>query len=282
MKTYPTIKGENDLEPVPAHICRLGSIPLAAKRELKSEYLVVREKDNRKDKHNKEFRRVCTKMINLCDVMNLKVIMFTSFGQESGKTFTALNLAKSMALVHKKRVVMLDTDLHTAKLSKMISDPPVGLISYLNKSIYNEKILLYNCFSNGSKGFDVIPAGKVPVSNPSDFLTQKEDRLKELIAWLKCKYDYVFLNSMPVNCLAEADIADNYAGLAVFVLRENHTDRRRLGDLEKICQMKQYKKMALILNGSKMKKTGAADISKIFILVLSVFLGMLIGFLMVV
>jgi len=237
---------------------------------------VVNEKDDNKDKLNKEFRSVCTKMINLCDEKNLKVIMFTSLEQESGKTFTALNLAKSITLVHKKRVVLLDLDMQKAKLSKMISDPPHGLISYLNGSIYNEKIIIYYCFSNGYKGFDVIPVGKELTDNPSDLLIQKKDRIKELIARLKLKYDYVFLDSKLIDYFAETDNIDNYADLTVFVLRENHTDRRRLGDLEIIYKKKQYKKMAMILNRSKMKKNGIFDVSKILVLVLFIALGMLI------
>ena len=126
----PFIRDENDLESLSAHIPLLGNIPFVNKKDLRNGELLVR--DGSKDMINESFRTIRTDLLNKCDA-DMKVIMFTSLEQGTGKTFTALNLAKSMVfLIPGKRIVLLDLDMRAARLSKMISNPHQGLSSFLN------------------------------------------------------------------------------------------------------------------------------------------------------
>jgi len=49
MNMKPFIRDKNDLESLPAHITRLGIIPLANKKDLKYGELLIRERDDGKD-----------------------------------------------------------------------------------------------------------------------------------------------------------------------------------------------------------------------------------------
>jgi capsular exopolysaccharide synthesis family protein len=130
----------------------------------------------------------------------------------------------------------------------MISDPVQGMSLYLSGIIPEERFIIEeNYFYNG---FDVIPAGEIP-PNPTELLMS--DRFRGLIARLKKDYDYVFLDSTPLDVVTDATIVGKHADLTIFVVREGHTHRRKLRELKKIFEKKQFKEIATILNGSKVK-----------------------------
>ena len=177
------------------------------------------------------------------------VIMFTSFEPGSGKSFASLNLAMTMALAGKK-IALIDLDMRTAALSKITSDPPQGLGIYLNELIPEERfIIMENYFLHG---FDFIPAGEIQ-PNPTELLMT--NRFKGLIDRLKRNYDYVFLDTTPLDLVTDAIIIGKHADLAVFVVREGYTNRRKLRELDKVFQKGQFKKMATILNASRVEVT---------------------------
>ena len=273
MKPYPTIQGKNNLESLSDYL--LGTIPLANKKDLKNGLLVIREKDDGMDKLNNEFRRVRTNLDNICNA-DTKVIMFTSLEHESGKTFIALNLAMTQSLAG-KRIVLLDLDMRKATLSEMISNQEQqGLDSFINRSVQLRTIVKKNYFYND---FDIIPIGKKPTNNPSDFLMKNKERFKELIVSLRRDYDYVFLDSTPLNIVTDADIVNDCVDLTVFIVREGFTDLRKLSKLEKMAKRnnKQPQKLAMILNGSKMKELDEKKTGTFYIWVFLFAAGMLLA-----
>jgi len=98
-----------------------------------------------------------------------------------------------------------------------------------------------------SYGFDIISTGPIPL-NPSELLMS--EHLKTLIEKLREMYDYVFIDGTPVGLVADTSIIGRFVDLSVFVLRENHTNRRKLLELEDICGSGNFKNMHIILNGS--------------------------------
>ena len=220
----------------------LGVISLANKTEQKDGYLLVQE--NGSDAINETFRMVRTNLDSQF-AKEKKVVMFTSLEPGSGKTFTSLNLAMSLALAGKK-VVLLDIDMRTAALSNLISLPEIGIENFLNGKISSEQfIVLKNFFY---PGFDVIPVGVIP-PNPTELLMS--DRFKVLIERLRSSYDYVFLDSTPLDMVADATIVAKHTDVTVFVVRANHTDRRRFPVLEETYKRGHFKEMVLILNGAE-------------------------------
>ena len=234
-----TIREKKDLDVL--SVPMLGVISLANKTE-KDGYLHVRE--DGKDSINETFRMVRTNLDAICN-KNLKVVMFTSLEPGSGKTFVALNLAMTLALAGKK-IALVDLDLRTSTLSSLISMPEMGIIDFLNERTSDEHYVIQKEIFY--TGFDIIPVGVIP-HNPTEMLMS--DRFKVLIEKLKTSYDYIFLDSTPLDMVADATIVAKYADVSVFVVREGHTDRRKLPKLEETYQRGHFKKMMLILNGAK-------------------------------
>jgi capsular exopolysaccharide synthesis family protein len=177
---------------------------------------------------------------------NAKVIMTTSFNVGSGKSFVSLNLAMSFALTGKK-VILLDLDLRKAFLSTCAGSPKTGVSAYLSGINSNPDELIVREWLNPN--LDILPVGKLP-PNPSELLLSA--KFKELISTLQERYDYVFLDTTPVNIVADASIVADVANMTIFIVREGLLDRRMLPELERIYKSGKFTNLAILLNGSNM------------------------------
>lgn len=244
-----TVRGRTDLEGMPLPF--LGEIPLDKEEvkatQFKKDHLprqLVIEKDGN-NKLNEAFRIVRTKLGYITALKQHKVFMVTSFNPGSGKTFISTNLAASIAL-NGPRVVILDTDLRRAALSRIIQSPKTGLSNYLARQTEDIASLLHPL--PGTKNVDLIPAGTIP-PNPADLLAG--DRMKTLLDTLRTQYDYIFMDCPPAELVADTGIIRDLADMTLFVVRVGLMDRRMLPDIIEMHQKKSYKEMALILNGTK-------------------------------
>ncbi|MDD6668735.1 MAG: CpsD/CapB family tyrosine-protein kinase, partial [Bacteroidales bacterium] len=174
-----------------------------------------------------------------------QAIMMTSYNPGSGKTFTSLNIATSMALKG-KHVMLIDLDIRKATLSKTIGEPRKGITNYLNGQIDYEQVVVHNML--GTEGLDFLPVGVIP-PNPAELLLDK--RLETLIAEVKQHYDYIFIDCPPVGIVADTSIISRVADRTIFVIRVGVLDRRVLPDIERVYKEQQYPNMSLLINGSK-------------------------------
>ncbi len=234
-----TIRDRNDLSALSAPL--LGVVPEAKGTGKKGMLLV---KENGRGAINESFRIMRTNL-DFKLTPDMKVIQFTSMEPGAGKTFMAVNLAMSFALAGKK-IVLLDLDLRTATLSRMIEYPELGISNMLSKMVMDERFFIEKDYFY--PGFDIIPAGPMP-ANPSELLMS--DHLKTLIEKLKTVYDYVFIDCTPFDLVVDAAIVANLADFSIFVVREKHTDRRKLPELNNIYHSGKLKNMHIALNASK-------------------------------
>jgi capsular exopolysaccharide synthesis family protein len=249
----------------------LGAIPLNRQKKKSKQNALLSSlivKDNSRDQISEAFRVIRSNMDfmnaknnvyprpvqltghNNMDFMNAKnganVIMTTSFNIGSGKSFVSLNLAMSFALTGKK-VILIDLDFRKAFLSSCAGYPKTGASAYLSGLNPNLDELIVKEWINPN--LDILPVGKLP-PNPAELLLSA--KFKELISILQGKYDYVFLDTTPVNIVADASIVADVANMTIFVVREGLLDRRMLPELEQIYKTGKFSNMAVLLNGSNM------------------------------
>ncbi|SBW07595.1 polysaccharide biosynthesis tyrosine autokinase [uncultured Dysgonomonas sp.] len=205
-------------------------------------------KEGKKDYMNEAFRVIRTNLdfiLSTNGEAQQKVIMFTSFNIGSGKTFTTINLAISMAIKGKK-VVVIDLDMRKASLSSYIDSPSAGISNYLGKMIDNPDQIIRKGAIHPN--LDIIPAGTIP-PNPVELLL--DDRLQQLLDELREKYDYIFLDCPPVEIVTDASIVGKVTDITIFVVRAGLMDRRMLPEIEEMYQKDQYNNMTLLLNGTQ-------------------------------
>ena len=178
----------------------------------------------------------------------VKVITFTSFNEGAGKTFISCNLGMSFVYA-KKKVVLVDLDIRKGTLSHRLGKAHhSGVTNYLadNSLTVDDIIQAQDCF-------DVICAGTT-APNPAELLM--DNRLDELFAELRTRYDVVIADSVPMGIIADASIVNRIADMTVFVIRAGKLDRRQLPDIETIYEDKKLNNMALVLNGVDPKHRG--------------------------
>ncbi len=224
----------------------LGSLPLTKK--IKEKYkgtmpLSIEVEDKNRNAINEAFRVLRTNF-NFMAGHDSELVLFTSFYPNSGKTFVSANLAMSLALMG-KRILMVDMDLRKAELSKNLCDMRKGVTSLLN----GDKETLKDCIikSKIHENIDMLPSGVIP-PNPAELL--QSERMEQLMADLRGKYDYVFFDCTPLNLVADASIVGKYADLVLFVMREGQFQRDALPDLEELYHSGTFKRICTILNGS--------------------------------
>ena len=159
------------------------------------------------------------------------------------------NLAVALAIAGKK-VVLVDTDLRKRTQGKLVGvKHKEGLSTYLSGLHDN----IDNILDKGliHPAVDMLLVGPVP-PNPSELLMS--DRLEKLVDELKKKYDYIILDNVPAQVVADATIVDRVAELTLYVVRDGKLDRRYLPELERLHQEGKFKHLCIVLNDSHVEK----------------------------
>lgn len=245
-----TVRGKKDLSVL--SLPYLGDIPLCGKIEDKSKQpLPVRivVADKKRDGSNEAFRVLRSNLNFMTSNLNGRVMMFTSYFPNSGKTFVSANLALGIALTGKK-VIIVDADMRKAELSKQLANKHHGLSSYLSGQEDDLKKLVVT--SSLHDNLHILPCGAMP-PNPSELLLT--DKLDMLIEKLKTTYDYVFIDCTPLNIVADASIVGKKTDLVIFVIRQGKFIRQALPELEALYKSNTFKSMATVLNGTYEGKT---------------------------
>lgn len=213
---------------------------LGKKKDDKANTKIIVEAGSR-DMMNEAYRVLRTNM----DLMigrnsGSKVLMFTSFNPNAGKTFSVLNIAASMALKGSK-VIIVDLDLRKASLSKALGIEHSGVAAYLNGKSDSFK----GNAEEISENLFVLPVGTLP-PNPTELLLT--DRFKQMIDQMRSEYDYVFIDCPPIEVVADASIITEVVDMTVFVMRANQMHKDVLPEIEALYKSGKYKHMTLILN----------------------------------
>ena len=175
--------------------------------------------------------------------------MFTSTMPGEGKTFISRNFSATIGITG-KRVVLVDTDIRKRTQSRLSStERRGGLTSYLSGSATDLKSLIV---TNGiAENVDFLPAGITP-PNPAELLMS--DRLDECMAELRQMYDYVIVDNVPAQVVADAGIVNRVADLTIYVVREGKVDRRYLPELERLHQEGKFNNLCIVINDASMEK----------------------------
>lgn len=152
-----------------------------------------------------------------------KTILFTSSMSGEGKSYVALNLAVSLALLDKK-VLIMELDLRkpsiTAKLglaqgkgfSHYIVRPEMPVQDIIIPSGVHEHVHL-------------VQAGAIP-PNPAELLVS--ERANSLMKELKESYDYIIIDAPPVGLVTDAQLLSRYADACLYLVRQGFTYKEQL------------------------------------------------------
>ncbi len=171
------------------------------------------------------------------------IIVVTSMKQGEGKTYTATNLAKALAMSAYK-VVYINADLRKPDEFTQPTHQPIGLSDYL--------------FGEASLTDILLPAGihknHFKITNGSDTHMTTEllesSVMDELIAELQ-HFDYIIIDTSPIGIIPDAQTLLAKADLALFVVRSRYSKRSDLDFINNFCQNTGLTNVAVSVNDVK-------------------------------
>ncbi|GET34210.1 tyrosine protein kinase [Prolixibacter bellariivorans] len=174
------------------------------------------------------------------------VIAVTSTGADEGKTFTAMNLAASFALLGQK-TILLDLDLRNSKMAEMLNcDKNHGISNYLLGEMRPDNII----FKSSHPYMRIIPSGTFP-PNPGELLADK--KLAELIELLKEKYDVIIIDSSPL-LVADLFQYSHLCNAYLYVTRQGVTLQPALKSALEEISNQHIRSVGLLLNDIRINR----------------------------
>lgn len=223
----------------------IGSIPFI-KEGIDTRHLVT---EDPKSVYAESFRAIRTNLQFMAIYASRKVILITSTLSGEGKTTISSNIGAVLAMNDKKTVI-LNLELRLPTLHDVFGLPnTVGMSNYLSGHAELDGIIQHTNVEN----LDIISSGPVP-PNPSELILTV--RMKEAIAQLKERYDYVILYTPPVGLVTDALILMNEADISLFVIRANYARRGVAKRFDRTVKSHDIKNVGIVLNALPIKKGG--------------------------
>ncbi|MFT6896517.1 MAG: protein-tyrosine kinase [Paraglaciecola sp.] len=205
---------------------------------------------------NEEYRAIKRKILNNAfgalskSLTNSNIVMITSSRPGEGKTFTAVNLALSIALEQDKTVLLVDADVLRPNVMRTLElENQEGLMEYLLGE--KQDIAEVMCNTN-------IPNLRIIAAGKSHHLSTEllaSEKMFEAVQEFANRYTdrIVIVDTPPLLGINETAILANLAGQAIVVTEENHT---KLSDIQQaVSQLNPEMAIGFVVN--KGQKTGS-------------------------
>jgi len=178
----------------------------------------------------------------LADTEGCKVILVTSAMQSEGKSLTALNLAISIAQTEAK-VLIIDCDLRRPKLHRLLgASANIGLSNLL----MDPKKLNVTMNRLDSLGISVLLSGDIP-PNPSELLASA--RMQTLITALRTKFDYIIIDTPPVDLVIDSVVLAPLTDGVLFVVKADQSERGAVMHALEQMEYAKAKVLGYVFNG---------------------------------
>ena len=163
--------------------------------------------------HAEAYRVLRTNLLFSRKDDKLNTIAVVSAGAGEGKSTTVCNLATVFAQSG-QRVIMVDSDLRRPTLHKVLHvTNSLGLTNYLLKQNTLEEVIQT---TPSLPTLDFLASGKLP-SSSLGILSSAQ--MKDLIAELKQRYDFVFFDSPPIMGVSDASILASEVDMTLQVIQ---------------------------------------------------------------
>lgn len=172
---------------------------------------------------------------------NTKVIQIESSSAKEGKTTVACNLAVSLGLTDKK-VCLVDLDFRRPRVHRLFEiSKDEGLAEYFLGSMTKEEIIKPTAYKN----VDVITRG-AEIYNSS--LVLVSDKFKDLIAFLREKYDYVIVDCAPVLHVSDYIHISKVSDGIIFLVAYGVTTKVQVADAMKELKKNNAKLLGTVIS----------------------------------
>ena len=176
-----------------------------------------------------------------------KVILVTSSIPGEGKTFIAVNLAMTYALMGKKTLV-IGMDLRRPMLAHRFGlNNHTGVTTFLSGQ-QTDLDALYSR-SKVNPNLYILPAGPVP-PNPNELLMSPN--MEYMMNELRNRFDYIIIDSAPIGVISDSYLIMRHSDLQIYVTRANYSSKSTLKVLHTAVEEGKFSSVYIVLNGVNM------------------------------
>ena len=144
-----------------------------------------------------------------------KTVAVSSAGANEGKSTTTVNIAIAFSQLGGK-VLLVDADLRRSTVHKKLRIE--------NKDGLSDVLVGFSDFENAvqhlNANLDVLTAGSTP-PNPSELLGSQ--RFEEFVSLVEQKYDYILIDTPPINIVSDALVISQRTAGLVLIVRDGVT-----------------------------------------------------------
>lgn len=152
-----------------------------------------------------------------------KCIGIISANRGEGKSSIAANLSLSLAQLNKK-IMLIDCDMRLPTVASKLGIQSVpGLSNYLSGDCSDVPIVHVE-----ELGIDVIPSGNIP---PDTTALIDSEEMKNLVALLKSRYDFIVFDFPPVNVVSDAVMMSDQVDGYLVVMRHNFSENKTIDEM---------------------------------------------------
>jgi capsular exopolysaccharide synthesis family protein len=185
------------------------------------------------------FRFLRMRLREFANAGKLKKLLVTSPIAGDGKSTAILNLATALAERGKRKVLVVEADLHRGSIAEVLR---LRAWSGLGECLTGDlESPLAGIRRIEPLGWYLLPAGE-PRGNPTEML--QTAAIGGVMEKLTQAFDWILIDSPPVTCLTDAISLQQHADGTLLVVRAGHTPRETL---EQTIQLLGQKKIAGVL-----------------------------------
>ena len=234
-----TVQDIQNLTSVPV----FGKIPYVSDKKYNRAYAI-------EDPHSRAteaLRKIRNNLDYIVSENDSKVILVTSSVPNEGKTTFAANLATVLGMGEKKAIV-LSLDMRMPELHRKFGlSNEVGMSDVLSGKKEFKKVIWQ---SEPYENFYIVTSGKIP-PNPTELVSSK--KMKGLLDELRKSYDYIVLDTPPVNYVSDALALMKYADVVLFVVKSEFSEKKYIKDIDHMVKQLNIKNAGMIINSLKEK-----------------------------
>lgn len=206
--------------------------------------------DKPKSVISEKFRGIRTNILFSTADNDVQTVVFTSEKPSAGKSTVSANVAITYAQAGYK-TLLIDGDIRKPTQHYMFNTTNIDGLSNLivNKTDYSKAI-----HKTDIAGLDLLTAGPIP-PNPSELIGS--ENLLEIFQYVKKEYDFIIIDTPPVNTVTDAQLFSEIANYVVFIVDVQKNDRNAVKKGKELIEKVGAKILGVVLNKAPEDKSSS-------------------------
>ncbi|PTJ64498.1 polysaccharide biosynthesis tyrosine autokinase [Mammaliicoccus sciuri] len=199
---------------------------------------------------SEKFRGIRTNILFSTADNDVQSIVFTSEKPGAGKSTVSANVAVTYAQAGYK-TLLIDGDMRKPTQHYIFNTDNIDGFSNLiiNKTDYNKAI-----HKTDIVNLDLLTSGPIP-PNPSELIGSEKSL--EVFEYLRSEYDFIIIDTPPVNTVTDAQLFAEIAKYVVYVVDVQKNDRNAIKKGKELIEKAGAKILGVVLNKAPEDKSSS-------------------------